>query len=148
MLQILVAISQMFCCRKETWGYAKVIHKKKKSWEKIDKCPRYWKQWVLRCPLEKRKKKKINKIAPVFLQSCFQVSKERYVFKQHSRIRLATIYIHHIHPYTCTSWFDCMTQLSLDSRFDFTIYVLQVCSIMLFHSYELHVSLSCRKRKA
>jgi hypothetical protein len=40
-------------------GYAKVIHKrKKKSIEKIDKCPRYLKQWVLRCPAEKKKKRK------------------------------------------------------------------------------------------
>jgi hypothetical protein len=29
MLQVLVAISQKFCCRKEAWGYAKVIHKKR-----------------------------------------------------------------------------------------------------------------------
>jgi hypothetical protein len=53
----------MFCCRKETWGYAKVIHEKKerkKELRKIDKCPRYLKQWLLRCLL-----KKINKIAPV-----------------------------------------------------------------------------------
>ena len=31
MLQVLVAISQKFCCRKEAWGYAKVIHKKRKK---------------------------------------------------------------------------------------------------------------------
>ena len=31
MLQILVAISQKFCCRKEAWGYAKVIHKKRED---------------------------------------------------------------------------------------------------------------------
>jgi hypothetical protein len=31
MLQVLVAISQKLCCRKETWGYAKVIHKKRKK---------------------------------------------------------------------------------------------------------------------
>ena len=85
----------------------------------------------------------MNNIAHVFLQSCFQVSKERYVFKEHSRIRLATKYIH---PYTCTSWFDCMTQLSLDPLFDFTIFVLKVCSSFL-HTYELHISLSGRKRK-
>ena len=61
----------------------------------MDKCPRYIKQWVLRCQLEKEE---MNKIAHVFLQSCFQVSKERYVFKEQSRIRLATIYIHtHAH---------------------------------------------------
>jgi hypothetical protein len=29
MLQVLVAISQKFWCRKEAWGYAKVIHKKR-----------------------------------------------------------------------------------------------------------------------
>ena len=31
MLQILVAISQKFCCGKEVWDYAKVIHKKRKE---------------------------------------------------------------------------------------------------------------------
>ena len=31
MPQILVAISQKFCCRKEAWGYAKFIHKKRKK---------------------------------------------------------------------------------------------------------------------
>jgi hypothetical protein len=60
MLQVLVAISQKFCCRREAWGYAKVIHKKERV-KKIDKCPRYLKQWVLRCPPKKRK---MNKIAP------------------------------------------------------------------------------------
>ena len=34
--------------------------KKKRDWEKMDKCSRYLKQWVLRCPPEK----KMNKIAP------------------------------------------------------------------------------------
>ena len=29
MLKVLVAISQKFCYRKETWGYAKVIQKKR-----------------------------------------------------------------------------------------------------------------------
>ena len=29
MLQVLVAISQKFCCIKEAWGYAKVINKKR-----------------------------------------------------------------------------------------------------------------------
>jgi hypothetical protein len=31
MFQILAAISQKFCCRKEAWGYAKVIHEKKEK---------------------------------------------------------------------------------------------------------------------
>ena len=35
--------------------------KEKKKVEKMDKCPRYLKQWVLRCPPEK---KEMNKIAP------------------------------------------------------------------------------------
>ena len=39
-----------------------------------------------------------------------------------------------------------MTQLSLDPLFDFTIYALQVCSSFL-PTYELHISLSGRKRK-
>ena len=48
---------------------------RRKSIEKMDKCPRYLKQWVLRCPLEKKKKKReMNKIAHVFLQKVFQVS--------------------------------------------------------------------------
>ena len=45
--------------------FIKKEKKKKKSWEKMDKYPRYLKQWVLRCPLEK---KEMNKIAPVLLQ--------------------------------------------------------------------------------
>ena len=71
MLQVLVVISQKFCCRKEAWGYAKVIHKKrekkKRVEKKMDKCPRYVKQWVLRCP----PKKEMNKIALVLLQKYF-----------------------------------------------------------------------------
>ena len=48
MLQVLVAISQSFAAEKETWGYAKVIHKKRKKKEeemriKMDKYPRYLK---------------------------------------------------------------------------------------------------------
>jgi hypothetical protein len=92
-----------FCCREKAYGYAKVIHKKRVN--KIDKCPRYLKQYngySYAC-LRKKEKEEMNKIVHVFLQKYFQVSKERYVFKEHSRIRLATIYIHHIHPHTCTS---------------------------------------------
>jgi hypothetical protein len=40
--------------QKETWGYAKVIHEKKEL-KKMDKCPRYLKQWVLRCPPKKKR---------------------------------------------------------------------------------------------
>jgi hypothetical protein len=64
MLQLLVTISLKFCYRKETWGYAKVIHERERERElkKMDKCPRYLKQWILRCLPKKRKE--INKIAP------------------------------------------------------------------------------------
>jgi hypothetical protein len=57
MLQVLVVISQKFCYREEACGYTKVIHKKereKERIEKMDKSPRYLKQWVLRCPPEKK----------------------------------------------------------------------------------------------
>ena len=64
---MLISLSK-FCCRKEAWGYAKVIHKKRKKKrveKKMDKCPRYLKQWVLRCPPEKKKRREreMNKIA-------------------------------------------------------------------------------------
>ena len=65
MLQVLVVISQKFCCRKEAWGYAKVIHKKEEL-RKNGQVSKILKQWVLRCPPEK--KTKMNKIARVFLQ--------------------------------------------------------------------------------
>ena len=138
MLQVLVAISQKFCCRKEAWAMQKLFikrqkKKKKRVEKKIYKCPRYWKQWVLRCPPEKEE---MNKIAHVFLQSCFQVSKERYVFKEQSRIRLATIYIHLIYPHTCISWFDCMTTL-----FGFEVWLYNICiASMLFHAFSTPMS--------
>ena len=72
--------------------------KKRKELKKMDKCPRYLKQWVLRC-LPEKKRKEMNKIAYVFLQKYLQVSKERYVFKEHSRIRLAIIYPPYIHTH-------------------------------------------------
>jgi hypothetical protein len=33
MLQVLVSYLSKFCCRKETWDYAKVIHKKREKKE-------------------------------------------------------------------------------------------------------------------
>jgi hypothetical protein len=125
--KVLVTISQKFCCKKKKQGYAKVIHEKKRG-EKNGQVSEISKTIGTQMPTWK--KREMNKIAHVLSQKLFQVSKERYVSKEHSSIRLATIYIH-IHPHTCTSWFNCMTQLSLDLRFDFTIYVLQVCFFML-----------------
>ena len=63
---MLISLSK-FYCRKEAWGYAKVIHKKREKRKKrvekkwTQKCPRYLKQWVLRCLPKKREE--MNKIA-------------------------------------------------------------------------------------
>ena len=43
-------------------------------------------------------------------------------FKEHNRIRIASIY-----PHTCTSWFDCMIFFSMDPLFDLAKYAMQVC---------------------
>ena len=65
MLQVLVTVSPTIAMQKRSMGYAKDIYKKEEEEErrieKMDKCPRYLKQWVLRCPPEK----KMNKIALV-----------------------------------------------------------------------------------
>jgi hypothetical protein len=37
MLQVLVAISLKFCCKKEAWGYAKFIHEKRRRKNKKEK---------------------------------------------------------------------------------------------------------------
>ena len=56
--------------------FIKKRKKGKKRWEKMDKCPRYLKQWVFRCP-----PKKMNKIAPALLQKYFQVLKREICFQ-------------------------------------------------------------------
>ena len=68
MLQILVAISQKFCCRTEAWGYAKVIHKKRERKEKrrVEKNNGY---------LDAYLKKEMNKIAPILLQMFLSLKK-------------------------------------------------------------------------
>ena len=56
--KVLVTISQKFCCREETCAIQKLFKKREKeSIEKMDKCPRYLKQWVLRCPPKKKIKR-------------------------------------------------------------------------------------------
>ena len=85
MLKVLVAISQKFYCRKRGMGYAKVIHKKRKKKRvlktgQVSKILKTMGTQMLTWKKEKKKKEKkekVNKIAHVFLQSCFQVSKER-----------------------------------------------------------------------
>jgi hypothetical protein len=72
MIQVLVAISQKFCNREEIWAMQKLFIKKEKV-EKMDKCSRYLKQWVLRYLPEKRKE--MNKISNDLLQSIFKFQK-------------------------------------------------------------------------
>ena len=101
--------------------------KKKKRWKKWTSVRDIENNGYLDAPVKKREKK-MNKIAHVLLQSYFQFSKGRYVFKEHSRIKLATTYIHH----TSTHMHILIWLYDKVMRFDFTIYVLQVCSFMLF----------------
>jgi hypothetical protein len=98
MLKDLVAISQKFCCGEEACGYVKVIHEKEKKEKELGKngqVSEISKTMGTQMPARKKKRNQMNKIAHVFLQSCFQVLKERYVFKEQSRIRLAIINIPH-----------------------------------------------------
>jgi len=65
----------------EAWAMQKLF-KKKESIDKMDKCPRYLKQWVLWCPPKKRRKeRKVNKIAHVFLLKVFQSFNKRDMFQ-------------------------------------------------------------------
>ena len=73
-------------CRKGACGYAKVIHERKK--ESIEK------KWTsvrdienngyLDARLKKERKRKMNKIAHVFLQSIFKFQTREICFKDHS----------------------------------------------------------------
>jgi hypothetical protein len=66
----------------------------------------------------------------MFSCKCFQVLNKRYVSKEHSRIMKATIYIY-IHHSTHMHILIWLYDLTLfDPRFDFTIYILLVCSFM------------------
>jgi hypothetical protein len=59
MLQVLVAISQKFCCRKEAWEYAKFIHKKeKKRVEKNGQVSEILKTMGTICPPKKKKEER------------------------------------------------------------------------------------------
>ena len=60
----------MFQLQKKGHGAMQKLFMKGKTKrnEKMDKCPRYLKQWVLRCPPEKERE--MNKRSHVFLQKC------------------------------------------------------------------------------
>ena len=77
-------------------GYAKVIHKKKKKMK--DEKNEHKSVWDIKNNgyLDARLKKRENKNSPY---SCkyLKFQQERYVFKEHSRIRLATKSSTHMH---------------------------------------------------
>ena len=93
--KVRVAISQKFYCREEAWAMQKLFIKKEKK-------KRIGKKWTSVRDIKNnghldahlKNEREMTKITYVLLQKCFQVSKERYVFKEQSRIRLATTYIH------------------------------------------------------
>jgi hypothetical protein len=45
-----------FIAENRHWAMQKLFIEKEKSVEKMDKCLRYLKQWVLRCPPQKRER--------------------------------------------------------------------------------------------
>ena len=72
---------------------------------------------------KKRDMKKGKKIAHVLTKVFFKVSiKREMCYKEHNRIRIASLY-----PHTCTSWFDCMISFFMDPLFDLAKYAMQVC---------------------
>jgi hypothetical protein len=81
-----------FCCRKETWGHTKVIHKKRKKVEKNGQVSEILKTMGTQMPPEK-KKKEMNKIV-VFSHKNISKFQGRCMFSR-SKVRLTTIYIHH-----------------------------------------------------
>ena len=58
MLQVLVNVSlEKFQLQKKAWAMQKLfIKERKEKVIKMDKCLRYLKQWVLRCPPKKRER--------------------------------------------------------------------------------------------
>ena len=62
-------------------------------------------------------------------------------FKEHNRIRIATLY-----PHCCTSWFDCMIFFSMDPLFDLAKYAMQVC-FETFPTWAPHKLFRSRKKK-
>ena len=75
-------------------GHVKVIYKRKKEkvlqkWTSVRDIKNNGYSDAHR---KKKKKREMNKIAHVFLQKFFKFQTREICFKEHSRIRLATIY--------------------------------------------------------
>ena len=99
----------------------------------MDMCPNYQNNGYLD---DRPKKRKMNKIIHVFLQSCFQVLKERYVFKEQSRIRLATKYIHHI-----STHMHILIWLYDSTLFGSEVWLYNICiASMLFYAFSISMS--------
>ena len=82
---------------KEAWAMQKLFMKEKRKYWKNGQVSKISKTMGLRCPPKKRGRK-MNKIAHVFLQSIFKFQTREICFNKHSRIRIATIYIStHMH---------------------------------------------------
>jgi hypothetical protein len=79
-------------------SYARVIHKKREEKVLIKlSSVRDIKNNGYSDARLKKEKRKMNKIAHVFLQKCFKFETRETCFKDHSRIRIATIYSTHMH---------------------------------------------------
>ena len=104
MLEVLVAISQKFCCKRKKHGaMQKLFIKKREKKERVDKMTSV--QDIENngySDASLKKEREMNNIAHVFLQEYFQVSK-RDMFSR-SIVELGyPQYISTIHPHTCTS---------------------------------------------
>ena len=92
----------------------------------------------------------------MFSCNCFQVLNERYVFEEHSRIRLAIIYIYHIYihhiyqPYSIHM--HILIWLYDSTLFGSVVWLYKICIASMlsscnYHSYELRISFSYNRRK-
>ena len=101
MIQALVNISpeKFQIAEKEAWAMQKLFIKKEKYW-KNGQVFEISKTMGTQMPAWKKEKRKreINKIAHVFLQSILKFQTREICFKEHNRTRIATTYIStHMH---------------------------------------------------
>ena len=79
----------------------------------------------------------------MFTCKCFLVSIEIKVFKEHSRNRLETIYIHTHAHFDLIVWLNSLWIRGLTLQYMYCKHAL----LCFLHSYELHISFSCRKKE-
>jgi hypothetical protein len=83
------------------------------------KVPRYWKKEMRTWRLIYKKRKNNSHVSIKKLE-------RDHIYKRSIVLVHFIILVYHF-PQTCTSWSKCMALLSLDPRFDFTTYAIQVC---------------------